>query len=131
MKNSEVSTHSKCTELWLPSFKLEGVHHQNAALRKWQGLALKGSSEEQNLYVSDCKQVVHIETCKGLPPKESLMNNPTESSSSNRCVIDKPFLFGKITIFINIPYSTQRCRVGGESGKPSFIGWLSRRAFLD
>ena len=27
MKNSEVSTNSKCTELWLPSFKVDGVTH--------------------------------------------------------------------------------------------------------
>jgi hypothetical protein len=45
MKNSEVSAHSKCTELWLPSFKIEGAHH-DSALRKWQGLALKGESED-------------------------------------------------------------------------------------
>lgn len=92
MKNSEVSTHSKCTELWLPSFKIEGVH-QDSALRKWQGLALKGGSDDQSLYVSNCKQVVHIETCKGLPPKESLLPNPPDTN--HRCVIDKPFLFGK------------------------------------
>jgi hypothetical protein len=40
---------------------------------------------------------VHIETAKGLPPKESLLPNPTDSS--HRCVIDKPFLFGKSKFF--------------------------------
>ena len=96
LKNAEVSVNNKCTELWMPSFKVDGVHH-DSALRKWQGLVLKGTSEDQTLHVSDCKQVVHIETSKGLPPKESLLPNPPDSK--HRCVIDKPFLFGKPTVF--------------------------------
>ena len=79
----------------MPSFKVDGAHN-DSALRKWQGLVLKGASEDQTLYVSDCKQVVHIETCKGLPPKESLLPNPPDSK--HRCVIDKPFLFGKLYV---------------------------------
>jgi hypothetical protein len=98
MKNSEVSANSKCTELWLPSFKVDGVSH-DSALRKWQGLTLKGQTDEQTLHISNCKQVVHIETAKGLPPKESLLPNPKDST--HRCVIDKPFLFGKYIFRLN------------------------------
>jgi hypothetical protein len=54
MKNSEVSTHSKCTELWLPSFKIDGVSN-DSALRKWQGLTLNGQTDAETLHVSNCK----------------------------------------------------------------------------
>lgn len=66
MKNSEVSTQSKCTELWLPSFKVE-ANQSDAALRKWHGLTLKGDKEENTFHVHEVKQVVHLETSKALP----------------------------------------------------------------
>ncbi len=99
MKNSEVSTHSKCTELWLPSFKLD-VNQSDAALRKWHGLTLKGISDDKTLHVSEVKQVVHIETSKGMPQKESLQQNT--ANSPNKVIIEKPFLFGKQILLISL-----------------------------
>lgn len=69
MKNLEVSQKKKCKELWLPSFKVEGIQTTaNPFIRDFKGYTfLKEGDSASKLSVSECKQVYMIETSKGLP----------------------------------------------------------------
>lgn len=94
MKNLEVSHQKKCTELWLPSFKVEGIQTTaDPFIRDFKGYTFQKDGDTANkLSLSECKQVYMIETSKGLPQKEGLINSATDPNPG-RCIIDKPFLF--------------------------------------
>jgi len=103
MKNLEVSQHKKCSELWLPSFKVEGINTTvDPFIRDFKGYTFHKDGDTANkLSLSECKQVYMIETSKGLPQKEGLVTSGTDPNPG-RCIIDKPFLFGKHFMFIMI-----------------------------
>jgi hypothetical protein len=93
MKNLEITEHKKCTEVWLPSFKVEGIQTtSDPFIRDFKGYTFQ--KDVDKLSVSDCKQVYMIETSKGIPQKEGLLSPPTDVNPG-RSIIDKPFLFGK------------------------------------
>jgi hypothetical protein len=104
MKNLEVSHQKKCTELWLPSFKVEGIQTTaDPFIRDFKGYTFQKDGDTANkLSLSECKQVYMIETSKGLPQKEGLINSATDPNPG-RCIIDKPFLFGKHFMLIMSP----------------------------
>lgn len=49
--------------------------------------------------MAECRQAVHLETSKGTYQKQGLLFDAF-SQENMRCIIDKPFLFGKsLTLF--------------------------------
>lgn len=62
------------------------------------GLSFKNAEDAtQNLEVVECRQIIHIETTKGLYQREGLIQE--EKATAGRHIVDKPFLFGKFIMF--------------------------------
>lgn len=76
----------------MPSFKIQ----VEVAIPQINGLMLTNEEDaSKRLEIFECRQVVHIETSKGLPIKEGFVLDPPTAPKADRHVIGKPFLFGK------------------------------------